>query len=232
MRSVLMAIFLAIAGLASIAQAAERDGAAIDPFSVSIRVDATAPSARQAHERAMAQGRPLAWRELFRRITRERDWATEPRLTDSELLGLILNTDAVNERRNTTRYLADVTFHFNPAAVRQVLFEHNIAFADGPARTPATKGAIMHLAVNIRFKSIEDWATLRARLPAAKGVTGMEVVGRTLDEAQIYLSYSGDLDQLQGALEQQNLDLTSAEGQYTLELRDGSEAKTAALQSR
>jgi hypothetical protein len=94
----------------------------VDQFSISdIKVDATARSLRAAHDLAIARGLREAWRKLFRRFTVERDWGQEPQLADNQLLGLILNVELSHERRNTTRYLADVVFHFNPAAVRGLL---------------------------------------------------------------------------------------------------------------
>jgi hypothetical protein len=58
----------------------------------------------------------------------------------------------------------------------------------------------------------------------------MDVVGRTLHEAQIYLVYSGKVEQLQAALALHALELTSSEGEYTLELVAFSEATAAHLQ--
>jgi hypothetical protein len=94
----------------------------VDQFSISgIKVDATARSLRAARDLAIAHGLREAWSKLFRRFTVERAWGQEPQLADDQLLGLILNVDLSHERRNTTRYLADVVFHFNPAAVRGLL---------------------------------------------------------------------------------------------------------------
>jgi hypothetical protein len=237
---------LATVGFASATDAVAAPPAAVevvDQFSViGIKVDATALSPRAARELAMTQGRPLAWSKLFRRFTGESAWRTEPQLAERELLGLILSSDAGNERRNTTRYLADVTFHFNPEAVRQLLRRSNIVFTEAVINAageweqsvdrpiPATADGTTHLAVNVRFDTVEDWATVRARLDAAKAVTGMDIVGRTLHDAQIYLTYSGDVEQLQAALAQDALELTSSEGEYTLKLGAVSEATTANLQ--
>ena len=244
MRRMLSTVLLATMGLASAAHAAAVPEAAVevsDQFSViGIKVDATATSPRAARELAMTQGRPLAWSKLFRRFTGQPAWGMEPRLAERELLGLILSSDAGNERRNTTRYLADVTFHFNPEAVRQLLRRSNIVFTEAVINAageweqsvdrPLPAEASTHLAVNVRFDTIEDWTTLQARLRAAKAVTGMDVVRRTPHEAQIYLTYSGEMEQLQAALAIQALELTSSEGQYTLELGAASEATTANLQ--
>ena len=233
MRRMLMAVLLTTVAFSSGASGAVAPPAieAIDQFTVSgIKVDATGESPRAARDLAMVQGRPLAWSKLFRRFAGQRDWGREPRLAESELLGLILRSEAGNVRRNTTRYLADVTFHVNPAAVRQLLHKSNVVFTEVPIKAaaewdesidhqiPGGEDASTHLAVNVRFDTPKDWTTLRARLDAAKGVAGMEVVGRTLHEAKIYLAYSGEFEQLQDTLAQHALELTSSAGQYTLEL--------------
>ena len=134
MRRTLIPFLLASLALASAAFGAVGSAAAagaVDPFTINdIAVGATAQSPREARNLAMAQGRPLAWSKLFRRFTAQGEWASQPQLTDSQLEGLISSVEAGNERRNTTRYLADIVFHFNPAAVRQLLHESNIAFTE------------------------------------------------------------------------------------------------------
>jgi hypothetical protein len=238
-----MVVLLATVAFSSAASAAGAPPIeAPDQFSViGVKVDATALSPRAARDLAMTQGRPLAWSTLFRRFTGQPIWGTEPQLAESELLGLILSSDAGNIRRNTTRYLADVTFHFNPEAVRQLLRRSNIVFTEAVINAagdweqsvdrPLPAGdASTHLAVNVRFDTIEDWVMLRTRLAATKAVTGMDIVGRTPHEAQIYLAYSGKVEQLQAALAQHALELIGSEGEYTLELGAVTEAVTADLQ--
>ena len=110
MRRLLIPTLLAL-GLVSAAHGEGITAAAgaADLFTISdVKVDATATSPRAARDLAMAQGRPLAWSKLFRRLTVEGAWASQPQLADGQLLGLIGSVEAGNERRNTTRYLADV----------------------------------------------------------------------------------------------------------------------------
>src|SRR5690242_19935283 len=95
-----------------------------------VRVDATAESAQTARDAAMAQGRPQAWTRIFRRLTPQSQWARQPRLADAQLFRLIRSFEVAGERRSTTRYLADVTFHFNPVAVRQTLRQAGISFTE------------------------------------------------------------------------------------------------------
>jgi hypothetical protein len=236
MRRMLSSILLTAAAFTSAAYAAAAPPTAvetIDQFSIiGIKVDATGPSPRAARELAMTQGRPQAWSELFRRFTDQPNWGAEPQLAEHELLGLILSSDAGNERRNTTRYTADITFHFNPAAVRHLLHKSNIIFTDATINAAgeweqslgladaANDDASTHLAVNVQFGSAEEWVTLRAQLAATKAVTGVDVVGRNEHDAQIYLTYSGEMRQIQAALAQHALELTSSDGEYTLALSD------------
>src|SRR5581483_10215917 len=98
-------------------------------FTVSgVHVDATAASSGEALNLAVAQGRPRAWQILYRRLTREQDWPRQPALDGAALLRLSRGYSIANERRSTTRYVADVTYNFNPEAVARILQSAGIAF--------------------------------------------------------------------------------------------------------
>src|SRR5215510_12736298 len=106
-----------------------------DLFTITnVKVDATAESAQTARDAAMAQGRPLAWTRIYRRLTPQAQWARQPRLNDGQLFRLIRSFEVSGERRSTTRYLADVTFHFNPVAVRALLRQSGVAFTEARSR--------------------------------------------------------------------------------------------------
>jgi len=116
-----------------------------DLFTISgIKIDATAESATAARDVAMAEGRPLAWTRLFRRFTASANWSRQPQLTDNALLRLLRSFEVANERRSTTRYLADVTYRFNPAAVRALFRQSGIAYTETRSRPalviPVTAG--------------------------------------------------------------------------------------------
>lgn len=99
-----------------------------------VHVDASAASSAEAANIAIAQGRPKAWQVLYRRLTREEDWARQPALDPATLVRLSRSYIPANERRSTTRYVADVTYEFNPEAVARVLRDANIAFTQQAAR--------------------------------------------------------------------------------------------------
>ena len=105
-----------------------------DLYTVSgVHVDASATSSSEAANIAIAQGRPKAWQTLYRRLTREEDWPRQPALDPTELVRVSRGYVPANERRSTTRYVADITYEFNPEAVARVLRDANIAFTQGAA---------------------------------------------------------------------------------------------------
>lgn len=106
-----------------------RCAAAEDIFAVSgIHVDASGPSASVAQGTAMAQGRPRAWAILFKRVTKQPDWGRQPNLDDAMLQRIIRTFTVKNEKRSTTRYVADVTYTFSPEGVGRVLQSAGIGY--------------------------------------------------------------------------------------------------------
>ena len=99
-----------------------------------VHVDSTAASSGEALNQAIAQGRAKAFQILFRRLTRQADWSRQPPLDSAALLRLSRGTTITNERRSTTRYTADVTYMFNPAAVQRALRAAQIAFSQVQAK--------------------------------------------------------------------------------------------------
>lgn len=99
-----------------------------------VHVDASGPSSSEARTAAVASGRPVAWTLLFRRLTRQQDWYRQPVLDDAQLQKLIIGYSPMNERRSTTRYVADITYTFNPEAVARVLQAAGIPYAATTAK--------------------------------------------------------------------------------------------------
>jgi hypothetical protein len=128
---VIAALALALWCVSSVAPARAAD----ELYTVSgVHVDASASSSAEAANIAIAQGRPKAWQILYRRLTREEDWPRQPALDPASLVRLSRSYVPANERRSTTRYVADVTYEFNPEAVARVLRDANIAFTQAAVR--------------------------------------------------------------------------------------------------
>jgi hypothetical protein len=108
---------------------------AAGPYTVEgVHVDASGASSAEALNVAIAQGRPKAWQILYRRLTRQQDWSRLPVLDAPTLARLSRGYTPSNERRSTTRYVADVTYIFNPDAVARTLRDANIAFTQTVVR--------------------------------------------------------------------------------------------------
>jgi hypothetical protein len=145
-----IALLVALAaGLLCIAPGA----AAVDPmFTVSgVHVDARGYSASVAQSVAFSQGRPKAWRTLYRRLTRQQDWDKQPQLDDTALQRLVRTFTITNERRSTTEYSADISYKFNPAAVAKVLREAKVAF------TSSTAHRVLLLPMNPGYARASAW---------------------------------------------------------------------------
>jgi hypothetical protein len=99
-----------------------------------IHVDATGASSTEALNAAIAQGRARAFQTLYRRLTRQVDWPRQPALDTAGLLRISRGYNIANERRSTTRYVADVTYMFNPEAVARTLRAAQIAFSQTQAK--------------------------------------------------------------------------------------------------
>ena len=127
------AVLAALALLAVPALAQNRDAL----YTVSdIHVDVSARSSTEAFSTAIASGRPAAFQILFRRLTQQKDWGRQPNLDAGALLRISLGYTVANERRSTTRYVADVSYIFNPDAVGRLLRGAGIAFASQAPSSP------------------------------------------------------------------------------------------------
>jgi hypothetical protein len=124
-------VFL-VAALLFAAPAAAQDNSL---YTVStVHVDASGASSTEALNAAIAQGRARAFQTVYRRLTRQADWPKQPALDTPGLLRISRGYNIANERRSTTRYVADVTYMFNPEGVARLLRASQIAFSQAQAR--------------------------------------------------------------------------------------------------
>lgn len=123
MRLVCLAIAFALFGLPV--------SAAESVFTVKdVPVDATAAASVEAYSIAINQGRPRAWNILYRRLTKQQDWSRQPQLDDLGIQHLIRTFVINNEKRSTTRYVANVTYVFSQGAVERLLRANGIPYAE------------------------------------------------------------------------------------------------------
>jgi hypothetical protein len=109
--------------------------AAVDPFSVTgVAVDATAATASAARDTALAEGQRKAFRQLLERLTAPADAGRLPHLSDAEIVPLVAGFQVQEERTSAVRYLATLTYSFRPNAVRALLRNAGIPFAETASR--------------------------------------------------------------------------------------------------
>ncbi|HEX3672765.1 MAG TPA: DUF2066 domain-containing protein [Rhizomicrobium sp.] len=127
-------------------------GGPSDPFTVSgIQVNASAASSVEAQDIAINSGRQRAWTALIHRLLKQDDWAKAPVLDDEAVERLLASYLPQNVRRSTTRYSASMTYVFNADAVRRVLRQSNIAYADASAHP------ILIVPLNPRYDAHGGW---------------------------------------------------------------------------
>jgi hypothetical protein len=99
-----------------------------DPYTVTVKVDATAGNALDARRAARLDGQRRALTKVVQQLAGVPD-AKLPTLDDNAITSMVDNFEVANERMSAVRYLADYTFHFRPAQVRRLMQTAGIAFA-------------------------------------------------------------------------------------------------------
>ena len=97
-------------------------------------VDASGETAAGAREIALTRGRVQALQELLQRLSPREYWPSIPPVPPSDVINLISGIQINNEKTSPTRYLADVSYGFQPEAIRNILRDANIPFSESQAR--------------------------------------------------------------------------------------------------
>lgn len=105
---------------------------AAEAFSVrGVEVDVTAANVTAAKEQAIEEGQRKAFGMLLERLTVPEDLARLPAVDGVEY---VRDFSIDQERSTAVRYLASLTVRFNPAAVRKLLRDANINYAEPRGR--------------------------------------------------------------------------------------------------
>lgn len=95
-----------------------------------VPVDVTAPTVTDARERALVQARVNGLRKVVERLVAPGDLSRVPTLTSTQVIDMVRDFSIANERTSAVRYIADLTVRFNPEAVRRLLRDADIPFAE------------------------------------------------------------------------------------------------------
>lgn len=105
-----------------------------DPFSATVTVDATAETVVKAREMARIDGQRRALAAIVEHLSPGAAPAKLAKLDDKAIGGLVASFEVANERMSAVRYVADYTFHFQPAEIRRVLRNAGIALGEEPGK--------------------------------------------------------------------------------------------------
>jgi hypothetical protein len=112
-----------------------------DPYSATIKVDATADTVIKAREAARLDGQRRALAAIAERLAAGGTPPKMPKLDDNAITAMVASFEVANERMSAVRYVADYTFHFQPAAIQRVLHVSASAAADPTGKPPAAAPA-------------------------------------------------------------------------------------------
>lgn len=127
-RRLAAALTAAAVSLSAAAAVRAQDG---DPFEIRrVAVDVTAETAAMAREQALGEGERTAFRRLLERLTLGSDHDRLPRPAPGEIADYVKDFEVAAEKASAVRYLATLNFRFKGDAVRRLLTDHGVAFAE------------------------------------------------------------------------------------------------------
>ena len=138
-RHVAGAVLLLISAVLVVAPAVADESQ--DPYSATVRVDATSDSAAAARTIARTDGQRRALDEVIQHLSGSTDLSKMPKLDDQTITGMVDSFEVANEKMSTVRYLADYTFHFRSAKIRQLMRAADIPVAGTTGAGTAATGA-------------------------------------------------------------------------------------------
>lgn len=131
----LAATLVAASGLGFAIALAEARPAVADVFTVEgVAVDATARTAGEAREVALAEGQYEAFIRLFNRMTLRLDRSRLPDIAPETIANLVHAFEVQDEKTSGIRYLAKLTVHFKDDAFLKFLQTHEIPYATTRSR--------------------------------------------------------------------------------------------------
>ena len=117
--------------LAFAPEAARAVGSADALFSAeALPVDATARSAALARDVALADGQRRGVDQVLKRLVLRADQDFLPELSDEQISHLVQDISITNERTSSIRYLANLTVRFKKEAIRDLLRNQGIRYAE------------------------------------------------------------------------------------------------------
>jgi len=148
-----------------------------------VAVDETAATAADARQTALAEGQRRAFRRLMGRLVPEDQQPLVPAVDANLLQYYVLDFSVNNERTSAVRYLADLTFRFNPEEVRKLLRGAGVTFAETRSKPivvlPVFSGPVTEPTL---WFGENPWRDIWALRPGDEGLVPLTVPLGDLDD--------------------------------------------------
>ncbi|NVK17607.1 MAG: DUF2066 domain-containing protein [Methylocystaceae bacterium] len=126
-----MRAFLFLALMMAALWGSHNSAHASNPFEIKgVYVDVTADNVTEARKQAMREGQNRAFEILLRRLTLKADRDFLPWVEPANQAQYIRDFSIADEKTSAVRYLARLTYHFKPDAIRNLLKARSIPFAE------------------------------------------------------------------------------------------------------
>ncbi len=127
----ILGVFLLAAALILGVGSAEARADEDEVFTIAgVKVDATAATAAEARDKALAEGQRKAMDRLFDRIVLAGDRQRLGYVKFATVAELVRDFDVTGEKTSSVRYLAELRVRFKPDDVRELLRGRNVGFAE------------------------------------------------------------------------------------------------------
>lgn len=155
---------------------AETPSPQIDIFTVSgIQVDATAKTAAEARQVAIAQGRAEAWRRMLEKLTLQQDHDRLPAYDPARAARVIEGFRVDSEKTSDVRYIGRLSYVFRPERVRQVLREAGIPFAETASKPVVVLPVWRANGTDVLWDDPNPWRAAWNAQPANRGLVPLLV---------------------------------------------------------
>ena len=164
-----------------------------------VAVDATAETAAAARDAAIAEGHVMAFRQLLSRLTLRAERNRLPDLTVNGIAAYVSDFSVANERTSSTRYLANLTFRFKRDAIRRLLMDYRLLFAETPSKPVLVLPVYEEAGAVLLWDTPNPWRTAWEKAPVQEGLVPLALpLGDLTDIAAIGAEQAvrGDMQRL------------------------------------
>jgi hypothetical protein len=196
--------FAALLALTLPARAADQP----DIFTVAaVPVDATAANANAARDAARTDGERRAYKILLDRLTLAADRDKLPPANDALLNDLVSGFEVAKERVSGVRYLADYTFHFRADAVRRLLRQASVPYAETRSKPVVVLAVLQGDGGVTLWEDPNPWRDAWGKRLPRTGLVPLIVPYGDLEDVQAIdaeAATRGDTDRLQAIAQRYN----------------------------